>query len=140
MTRVLRTVTVAAGAILGACSGHDAVTEDRVPREDGSAPVSSPPAFVDRVWIVAESEQIATGEIRVFLSEGTLVLASPHATPAFGSWSYVDGRLTIVEEGVEYAADILELTGDAFRIRIHSPGEPVEIRFAAADVAPCPVR
>jgi hypothetical protein len=35
---------------------------------------------------------VAGGELRVFLSEGTLVMASSHGTPAFGTWSYkIDG-------------------------------------------------
>jgi hypothetical protein len=90
------------------------------------------PSFVNRVWAVAESKQVAPGELRVFLSEGTLVMAAPHARSALGSWRRNDGRLTIVEEGLEYQVDILELTDEAFRIRIHSPGEPVEILFRPA--------
>ena len=105
--------------ILPACSG----------RTPGA---SAAPSFVNRVWTVAESKQVATGELRVFLSEGTLVLASPNAKPALGSWRRQDGSLTITEEGLEYRVDILELTEDAFRIRIHGPGEPVEILFRPA--------
>jgi hypothetical protein len=89
--------------------------------------------FVNRVWSVAESKQVARGELRVFLSEGTLVMASTHGTPALGTWRAREGGLTITEEGLEYQVDILELTEDAFRIRVHSPGEPVEILFRPAD-------
>jgi hypothetical protein len=64
-------------------------------------------------------------------------MASSHATPAFGTWSYDAGRLKIIEEGLTYDVDILELTSDTFRIRIHSPGEPVVIRFTPA-VNPLP--
>ena len=53
-----------------------------------------------------------------------------------GRWSYKDGSLTITEEGQHYPVDILELTRDSFRIRMHSPGEPVVIRFAPADQSP----
>lgn len=95
-------------------------------------------SFVNRVWEVAESEQVAPGALRVFLADGTLVMASSQATSALGTWSYVDGRLAIVEEGLRYDVDILELTADAFRIRIHSPGEPVEILFEPAGVPPLP--
>jgi len=91
---------------------------------------------VNRVWEVAESQQVAAGDLRVFLSDGTLVMASSHATPAFGSWRYADGRLTIIEEGREYPTDILELDQDRFRIRMHGPGDPVEIRFAPAKQPP----
>ena len=91
------------------------------------------PSFVNRVWAVAESKQVALGELRVFLSEGTMVMASPHATPALGTWRRQDRGLRITEEGLEYQVDILELTNDTFRIRIHSPGEPVEILFRPAE-------
>jgi hypothetical protein len=102
-----------------------------LPACSGGTPVAAP-SFVNRVWTVAESQQVVPGELRVFLSEGTLVMASPHAKPALGSWRGQDGRLTITEEGLEYQVDILELTDDAFRIRIHSPGELVEILFRPA--------
>ena len=95
-------------------------------------PAKAAPSFVNRVWEVAESGQVTPGSLRVFLSDGTLVMASPHETPAFGSWRYDDGRLTIIEEGLEYPTDILALNESEFRIRMQSPGEPVEIRFAPA--------
>ena len=137
--RALALATILAVAIpLPGCSAPDATPGSETGSAEAEESVATPGTFVDRVWVVAESEQIAPGGLRVFLSEGTLVMASPHATAAFGSWSYVDGQLTIVEEGQEYDVDILELTRDTFRIRMHSPGEPVEIRFSAADVASCP--
>ncbi len=97
------------------------------------APAKANASFVNRVWTVAESKQVAPGEVRVFLSDGTLVMTSPHAAPAFGKWRYGDGRLTIIEEGLEYPVDILALDENAFRIRMLSPGEPVEILFAPAE-------
>ena len=99
-------------------------------------PAESKPSFVNRVWAVAESKQVAVGDLRVFLSDGTLVMTSLHATPAFGTWRTNGDRLTIVEEGLEYPTDILELNERAFRIRMHSPGEPVEILFTPAEQVP----
>jgi heat shock protein HslJ len=89
-------------------------------------------SFVNRVWSVAESKQVAAGDLRVFLSDGTLLMASSHGTPSLGTWRPRESGLAITEEGVEYQVEILELTDDAFRIRIHSPGEPVEILFRPA--------
>ena len=99
-------------------------------------PAEASPSFVNKVWQVAESEQVTPGSLRVFLSDGTLVMASPHATPAFGAWRYDDGRLTITEEGLDYPTDILALSESAFRIRMHSPGAPVEILFEPAEQLP----
>ncbi|MEX1993236.1 MAG: META domain-containing protein [Steroidobacteraceae bacterium] len=93
----------------------------------------SVPSFVNTVWQVTESKQVAPGSIRVFLADGTLVMSSPNATPAFGIWRYTDGRLTIIEEGQQYSTDILELGKGVLRIRMHSPGEPVEMRLEPAE-------
>lgn len=92
---------------------------------------TSLPAFVDRVWVVDDSPQVARGDVRVFLADGTLVMTSAHATPATGAWTFDEGRLRITEEGIGYETDILELTPEAFRIRMHNPGEPVVIGFVS---------
>ena len=118
-------------ATLSACTNRDTSREAA-----NEKPRPATATFINRVWIVAESEQVAQGDLRVFLSDGTLVMASPHATPAFGKWSNVDGKIKITEESHEYPVDILELTRDTFRIRMHSPGEPVVIRFVPADAPP----
>ncbi len=115
------------------CSRPDSSQEMRNPASGQKRSTAAPASFVNRVWVVAESKQVAPDELRVFLSEGTLVMASPHGTPALGSWRYVDGHLTITEEGLAYRVDILDLSEDAFRIRIYSPGDPIEILFRPAD-------
>lgn len=129
--RVFGILVVAWLAAVG-CSSRDSSREgsDRAITEEVSTVAAA--SFINRVWVVAESQQVAPGELRVFLSEGTLVMASPHGTPALGRWRHRDGRLTITEEGLSYDVEILELSQNAFRIRIHSPGEPVDIRFEPA--------
>lgn len=129
--RLLGAVLV--GSFAGACSPPESVppVPDRPDAE--AAATGSEASFVNRVWVVAESPQVAPGSLRVFLSDGTLVMASPHATPAFGTWRRNDGRLTIIEEGVEYDVDIVELNENEFRVRIYSPAEPVDIRFEPAE-------
>lgn len=126
-------VFVVALLVISGCSPREPA-QGGVVEAAGSGQRSAVPAtFINRVWVVAESDQVARGALRVFLSDGTLVMASTHATPAFGTWGYQDGRLTITEEGQPYKVDILALTRDTFRVRIHSPGEPVVIRFAPAE-------
>ncbi len=83
------------------------------------AHAESAPTFVNKVWAVAESKRVAVGDLRTFLSNGTLVMASSHGAPAFGAWRHDGSRLTIVEDGMEYPTDILELNERAFRIRMH---------------------
>lgn len=102
---------------------------------------TTPPAatLVNKVWVVAESPQVAIGSMRVFLSDGVLVMAGPGGTPAFGSWRYQDGKLTIIEDGQAYATEILELSPNSLHIRMHNPGQPVDMHFVPApqpDLAP----
>lgn len=129
--RVLGTVLTALLAVAG-CS-PDSSPRVSTPATTDEVSTDAPASFVNRVWVVAESKQVALGELRVFLAEGTLVMASPHGTAALGTWRHHDGHLAITEEGREYEVEILELNKNAFRIRIHGPGGPVDIRFKPAE-------
>ncbi len=91
--------------------------------------------FVNVVWTVAESETVAKGTLYVFLSEGTLVIASPHGKPMLGSWRHDGDRLVMVEESIAYPTDILHLDENEFRIRSNNPGGSVEIRLVRADAS-----
>jgi hypothetical protein len=90
------------------------------------------PSFVNKVWSVEASNGVAAGQLYVFLSEGTLVIASPNGTPALGRWKQEGGNVTMVEEGIGYPVEILELTHERFRIRMKNPGEPVEMTLIDA--------
>lgn len=133
-SRLPPTVAVLAMSIL--CCGSPPVRSSTgaVASEDGQDPAATvdPTGFVNRVWRVAESPQVQKGSLRVFLSDGTLVMADPHAEPALGTWAMDDGELTIMEEGLTYPVEIVELSEQMFRIRIRGPGEPVDIRFEPA--------
>jgi hypothetical protein len=41
--------------------------------------------------------------------------------------------LTLIEEGLPHPAQVLTLTRDHLRIRIHGPREPLEIAFEPAE-------
>lgn len=93
--------------------------------------------FVNRVWkVAAPSTTVEPGQLYAFLEEGTLVVASAHGTPSFGKWKDEAGVLTMVEESIPYTVDVLELTNDRFRIRIHNPGTPTELTLVPADNPP----
>jgi heat shock protein HslJ/uncharacterized membrane protein len=123
---------------LSACAERESPEPSRPATTDTAAPTrsSEQASFVGKVWQVAESGQVAIGSLRVFLPDGTLVMTSPQSTPAFGAWRIDGGRLTITEEGLDYPTDILALSEYAFRIRMNSPGEPVEILFEPATQLP----
>jgi hypothetical protein len=90
------------------------------------------PAFANRAWKVAASSGVERGTLYVFLGDGTLLIASAHGTPALGRWEPREDGLTLVEEGIRYPVDILAQAADSFRIRVHSPGEPLTISFVPA--------
>ncbi len=89
-------------------------------------------SFINRVWKVNKSNSVAVGQLYVFISDGTLAMTSPNGKPAFGSWTYKDGNLTMVEESIPYKVDILKLSKDEFNIKINDPGKGVEIEFVPA--------
>jgi hypothetical protein len=97
------------------------------------APASGEDAsFINRVWKVAESTSVAPGQLYVFLSDGTLVIASTTGTPALGTWTFDGKTLTMIEESIPYRVDILGLSTSEFRIRIHNPGGFVDINLVPA--------
>ena len=108
-------------------------TTPAAPAATPPEPTTAPTAeFINKVWQVHASSAVAPGALCVFLSEGTLVITSSNGTPMVGKWQRQDGQLTMVEEGLAYPTDILELTPDRFRIRSHNPGEPVDIDLVPA--------
>jgi hypothetical protein len=112
-------------------------SQPRISQRQGTAqPTEEPLTFVNRVWRVAESTGMSPGQLVVFLSEGTLVFASPNEKPALGTWTDNGRTLTMVEEGIPYKTDILRLSKTEFRIRSHNPGGVVETRFVPADGSP----
>ena len=68
----------------------------------------------------------------VFLGDGTLLIASAHGTPSLGRWESAGKGIVLVEEGLRHPADMLASTHDTFSIRVHSPGEPLDITFVPA--------
>ena len=96
-------------------------------------PAPAPAAtFVNRVWQVVRSPQIASGPLYTFYSDGVLFITSEGNKPLIGAWARTDSGLTMTEESLTYRVDILELAPERFHIRMHNPGEPVEIEFAPA--------
>lgn len=121
-----------ASGFLAACSRPPAPPAKQTAKE----PVDSAVSLVNRVWKVTQSSSGEPGTLYTFLWDGTLVIASAHGKPALGQWRPDGDGLTVIEEGRPYRADILRLTREEFSIRLHNPGEPVEITFAPADQPP----
>jgi hypothetical protein len=74
MTRIIL------AAVLALVAGAPALADVRSGGGPGDpsrkqAPAEASAAFINRVWVVGESKQVAPGDLRVFLSDGTLVMA-----------------------------------------------------------------
>ena len=109
------------------------------PPSDTTPPANSTtPAFVDKVWRVEAGGTVEAGSTYTFLDGGTLVIDAPHGTPMTGRWAYVDGKLSMTEEGITYPTDIVSLDASHFTIRSHNPGGVVEIAMVAAPDVPLP--
>jgi len=116
------------------------------PPEAAPEPASPPPppatpakpAFADKVWKVKASSAVADGTTYTFLSNGTLVIDAEQGTPGYGQWTYVDGALTMIEEGQSYPTDILRLDDQTFEIRSNNPGGAVTITLVPAEGAALP--
>lgn len=126
----LPVAALATALLLAGCNPGDPREDDITVPTDPAGPVG----FVNRVWRVSASDAVAPGTVYVFLAESTLVIDGPGSTPAVGTWRRADEGLILVEDGIAYPTDILELTGDRFRLRSHNPGPPVEITLVPAEV------
>jgi len=101
-------------------------------KSGGDTSSSAQESFVNKVWQIKTSNGIEPGMLYVFLSDGTLVMASPSSQPSLGRWARTEKGLNLIEEGITYPTEILSLKRDEFRIRSLNPGEPVELQLAPA--------
>lgn len=133
----MRFRTVLLSLVLGgACTQPPEPVQEETASATVETPANEPVTFINRVWSVAErSDGADRGSLYIFLSDGTLVISSPNATPSLGSWRAEGDGLVMIEEGIEYDVDILGVSADEFRIRSHNPGQPLEIRFVPASAA-----
>jgi hypothetical protein len=118
-------LTASAGGASSAAAGPEADS-------GGGHGEAAAPDFANRVWKVAKGSEGDPGTFYVFLSDGSMLVTSPHGTPALGAWHYSGEVLTLVEEGIPHQATILRTTPDTFSIRIAGPGRPVLLTFIPA--------
>jgi len=132
-TRRVNWVLLCLCAVCG-CSDRE-TSQDASSRSAAKATIG----FANEVWKVVDSPSGATGELFVFLSDGTLVKTSSESIPEVGKWNFDGACLKIIEGGLPYDADILALNDEEFRIRCHHQQGSYELRFVPAEPA-LPVR
>lgn len=128
-TRIRMGLVVLLVAACAACSAPPA-SEQRAARDPRPAEVGDARArFVDVDWRVVSSSAVAIGTHYRFAADGTLRIEAAGSPPGIGRWSYEDGALVMIEEGIAYPTEILRLDADHFSIRSHNPGTPVDIEM-----------
>lgn len=97
------------------------------------------PGLVNRVWQQTDSGELP-GVIRIFLSDGTLVMDSCWETHRLSAWKVVDeDKLSWNEDGTDISARVATLTDDSLTLVLELKGGVVEEHYAAAPVpSVCP--
>ena len=94
--------------------------------------------LIDKVWRVQSSSAVAPGTLYSFLADGTLVISAPQQTTSYGRWTYANGALVMIEEGIAYPTDIRAIDAVNLSIRSHNPGTPVDSVLVEAKDIPLP--
>lgn len=116
---------LAALLALTACSKKDTA-------DAGATATARHPAHVNRVWEVKASNGVAPGQLYVFLSEGTMVMASPNGRPVVGAWEGTEKELTLIEGGTPYKTEVLALSDKELRLRMHHTAGQIEMTLVPA--------
>jgi heat shock protein HslJ len=127
-----------AGRTLQLRDGHSRVLA-RFEPSARTSDAGAPPPFANKVWKVEKSTGVQPGLVYVFLSDGTLLIASGNSIPTLGKWTFDGTTLTMIEEGIAHKVDILAQSEDRLAIRIHSAGPPLDISLVRV-TTPGPVK
>ncbi|HEY7698122.1 MAG TPA: hypothetical protein VIE88_06875 [Vicinamibacteria bacterium] len=104
------------------------------PPTGDSAPKEEANPLVDRAWTQSDSGELP-GVLRVFLSDGTLLMDSCWETYRLARWRMESDRNLIWQEDAsEIRAEIVSLSPDELVLRFQMKGESREERFRAARV------
>lgn len=101
----------------------------------GSAPSASPALpFTDKVWVRSDSTELP-GVMRVFLSDGTLVMDSCWETYRLARWRALpDGDVAWEEDRAEIQAHVVEVSETVLVLRLALVGGATEERYRKAEV------
>jgi hypothetical protein len=116
----------------------DSIAEGSASEAKAGASIAAD-GFVNRVWQQDDSGDLP-GVIRIFLSDGTLVMDSCWETHRLSAWKMVgDDKLSWNEDGADINARIATLVGDKLTLVLDLRGGSVEEHYTAAPVpSTCP--
>jgi hypothetical protein len=121
---------VGAGTTLPARA--DEAAADNTPAKARTGPIIGPAGLVNRIWQRIEVDG-QPSVVRIFLSDGTLVMDDCWETHRLSSWTCdPDGRLNWREDGKDIHARVKSLGLDRLVLQVDRKGSSVEERYTAA--------
>lgn len=106
---------------------EEAAAETEAAEESGSA-------LTDRVWVSAGSDELP-GIMRIFLSDGTLVMDSCWETHRLAPWTRVsDTAIRWNEDGMDIDAEIVAVSDAELVLKLALGSDTVEERYQPATV------
>ena len=90
--------------------------------------------FVGKMWLSTDSSA-PLGTIRIFLSNGTLLMDSCGETYRLARWTSTDaGRIAWDEDGARIEADVTQAVADVLELRLQLKSEVKVERYRPAQV------
>ncbi len=110
--------------------------EEPPPSETAQSAVPAPaasPELTDRIWIRTDPSA-PVGEMRAFLTDGSLLMDSCWETYRLVRWSQTGDTLVWDEDGAEIKAEIVSLTAQELHLRLSLVDGPKDERYQPATV------
>ena len=106
-----------------------------VDHPNSAAPIrNEQPAFVGKIWISTDSSA-ASGTLRLFLPDGTMVMTSCVETYRLARWASIGaGRIVWQEDAARIEAEIVRATADELQLRLRLVNELKEEHYRLAQV------
>jgi hypothetical protein len=98
------------------------------------AATATPPArWEDRVWVRSDTSELP-GQMRIFLSDGALLMDSCWEVYRLSRWRREAGDIVWTEDGREIRAEVLEASDERLRLRLQLTDGPREEAYRRAEV------
>lgn len=126
-------------AMLAGCAGEPEPTGDATAastqpvQAEATPPEAAGSPLTDRVWVRADATDLP-GRMRVFLSDGTLLMDSCWEAYRLAEWRRTADTIAWSEDGREIRALLLEESDTALAIRLQLVDGPHEERYRPAEV------
>lgn len=128
-----KTALFALLAAWGVGLGTPTLAEDAA--AEAEAPGESKSGLTDRVWVRADATDDLPGVMRIFLSDGTLVMDSCWETHRLAPWTQVsETAIRWNEDGMDINAEVVAVSDSELVLKLALGSDTVEERYQPATV------